>query len=225
MGVEVILNESVISSDQSPCDSNAGSGSRKSSLSDINVGRNGMWQVSPQELVTASGRRIACDLAIWATGSRPATDYLSTLPVSSTTTPLVDPETGRINVRPSLQLTDANYPNIFAIGDANSLPLSEKYATNAVDQAKHAVAGIRILIDECYDFRAKMSPAMAADSALRACIDPYLATTKRQQAVVVSLGKHQELSTSLLVRFSSWIHGSKRGRRYLIDRAQRMLNY
>ncbi|KAJ2082031.1 hypothetical protein H4R24_001890 [Coemansia sp. RSA 988] len=223
MGVEVILNESVIPPDQTPRNTNHNS--RQSSLSDINVSTNGMWQVSPQELVTGSGHRITCDLAIWATGSRPVTDYLSTLPVSNTTKPLVDPDTGRINVRLSLQLADVNYPNIFAIGDVNSLPLSEKYATSAVDQAKHAVAGIRILIDECYDFRAKMSPAMAADSALRVFMEPYSATMKRQQAVIVSLGKNQELSTSLLARFSSWIHGSKRGRRYLIDRAQRMLNY
>ncbi|PIA19765.1 FAD/NAD(P)-binding domain-containing protein [Coemansia reversa NRRL 1564] len=225
MGVEVILNESVISSAESSCNSNSNGIRRRSSVSNMDVGRSGMWEVFPQKLVTGSGRHIACNLAIWTTGSRPATDYLSTLPVSNAKTPLIDTNTGRINVRPSLQLTDANYPNIFAIGDVNSLPLSEKYATSAVDQAKHAVAGIRILIDECYDFRAKMSPSMAADSALRACMDSYSATMKRQQAVVVSLGKHQELSTSLFARFSSWIHGSKRGRRYLIDRAQRMLNY
>ncbi|KAJ2628891.1 hypothetical protein H4R22_003634, partial [Coemansia sp. RSA 1290] len=91
--------------------------------------------------------------------------------------------------------------------------------------AKHAVTGIRALIDECYDFRFKMSPTMAAESALRAHIPPYSAPLKRQQTVVVALGKNQEVSTSLFARFNSWARGTKRGRRYMIDKAQKMLNY
>ncbi|KAI9474921.1 hypothetical protein LPJ78_005349 [Coemansia sp. RSA 989] len=218
MGVTLLLNETVVPAAPSVYSS-------KSSLTSTKAYAHRAIQVRPQELVTKSGRRVLCDLAIWTTGSRPNTDFLKTLRPSSEDAPLVDFETGRICVRPSLQLADNRYPYIFAVGDVNSLPLAEKYATSAVNQAKHAVTGIRALIDECYDFRFKMSPTMAAESALRAHIPPYSAPLKRQQTVVVALGKNQEVSTSLFARFNSWARGTKRGRRYMIDKAQKMLNY
>ncbi|KAJ2315605.1 hypothetical protein H4R23_000176 [Coemansia sp. Cherry 401B] len=218
MGVNLVLGETVVA--QAP--------SVYSSMSSLNSNaraalfqQHRAWQVRPQEMTTKSGRRIVCDLAIWTTGSRPNTDYLKTLPGGD----LVDSDTGRILVRASLQLADMRYPHIFAIGDVNSLPLAEKYASSAINQAKHAVAGIRLLIDECYDFRKKISPTTAAESALCARIPSYLAPHKRQQTVTVALGKHDEVSSSLFARFHSWARGTKRGRRYMIDKAQKMLNY
>ncbi|KAJ2160720.1 hypothetical protein GGF46_002021 [Coemansia sp. RSA 552] len=222
MGVNLVLGETVVPAAPSVYSS-------KSSLTSTKMytfQQHRVWQVRPQKLVTKSGRQIICDLAIWTTGSRPNTEYMRTLPASSEKTPIIDFETGRINVRPSLQLADTRYPHILAVGDVNSLPLAEKYATSAVNQAKHAAATIRALIDECYDFRIKMSPSMAAESALRARIYPYTANEiKRQQTVVVALGKNQELSTSLFSRFHTWARGTKRGRRYMLDKAQKMLNY
>ncbi|KAJ1855153.1 hypothetical protein GGH12_003747 [Coemansia sp. RSA 1822] len=219
MGVTLLLGETVVPATPSMYSS-------KSSLTSTRMytfAQHHAWQVRPQELVAKSGRRVLCDLAIWTTGSRPNADYLNTLPADKV--PLVDAETGRISVRPSLQLTDVRYPHIFAIGDVNSLPLAEKYASSAVCQARHAVAGIRSLIDECYDFRVKMSPTMAADSALRAHIPSYLVTDKHQHTVTVALGRNQEVTSSLFARFHGWARGTKRGRRYLIDKAQKMLNY
>ncbi|KAJ2341478.1 hypothetical protein IWW50_005391 [Coemansia erecta] len=219
MGVHLLLGETVVPAAPSIYSS-------KSSLTTTRMytySQHRAWEVRPQELVTKSGRRVLCDLAIWTTGSRPNTDYIITLPAGKT--PLVDADTGRIAVRPSLQLVDTRYPHIFAVGDVNTLPLAEKYATSATNQARHAVAGIRALIDECYDFRIKMSPTMAAESALRAHIPPYLAPAKRQQTVTVALGSNQEVTSSLFARFHSWARGTKRGRRYLIDKAQKMLNY
>ncbi|KAI9505313.1 hypothetical protein BX070DRAFT_261601 [Coemansia spiralis] len=220
MGVEIRLGETVIPFEPSIYSK----GSSTTSILHYQHQQK-QWIVRPQVLTTTTGSKIECDLAIWTAGSRPNTDYLKTLMLSNPNYPYVDPETGRINVRPTLQLADPRYPNIFAVGDVNSLPLSEKYATSAVNQAKHAVQCLKALMDECYDFRIKMSVEMAIESAQRAPLHPYFATAKRQKTVIVALGRNQEVTNTLFARFNSWAWGTKRGRKYLIDKAQKMLNY
>ncbi|KAJ1900017.1 hypothetical protein LPJ66_001742 [Kickxella alabastrina] len=180
------------------------------------------WNVRPHEVVTKRGQKIECDLAIWTTGSRPQTAFMKTLSSSNDKFPLVDAVSGSINVRPTLQLADARFPYIFAVGDVNSLSISEKYATSAVNQAKQAVGNIRALIDDCYDFRIKMSAAMAANTAAKASLLPYMGTKK---GVVVALGRNQEVSNTFFAKINSWARGGKRGRKYLLDKAQEMLNY
>lgn len=62
------------------------------------------------------GTSIPAQLVIRATGQIPNTQLLSTLPLSSTDS-LINPVNGFIRVRPTLQLQDMKYSNIFAIGD------------------------------------------------------------------------------------------------------------
>ncbi|KIR26356.1 oxidoreductase [Cryptococcus deuterogattii LA55] len=62
------------------------------------------------------GTSIPAQLVIPATGQIPNTQLLSTLPPSSTDS-LINPANGFIRVRPTLQLQDTKYANIFAIGD------------------------------------------------------------------------------------------------------------
>ncbi|KAJ2517291.1 hypothetical protein H4217_004061 [Coemansia sp. RSA 1939] len=225
MGVEVRLGEAVIPLEPSVKSKN-GSSSSSSTTSIIHYQhQQRQWTVRPQTFATTLGEKIECDLAIWTTGSRPNTEFMTRLPASDPRRPHVEPETGRISVRPTLQLADPMYPNIFAIGDVNSLPLSEKYATSAVSQAKHAVRCLRLLMDEGYDFRVKMSPEMAYDSAMAAPMEAYSTNMKRQKTVVVTLGKKQKISNTLFSRFNNWAWSSKPDRRYLIDKAQKMLNY
>ncbi|KAJ2887825.1 hypothetical protein GGI21_006813, partial [Coemansia aciculifera] len=148
MGVELILGETVVSTTATEDDDD-----------DFSTLAHEEWTVKPQTVVTKSGRRITCDLVIWTTGSRPNTEFMQSLSATSDKDSLlVDGDSGHINVLSTLQLRDVRCANIFAVGDVNSLSYSEKYATNAMLQAKHAVANIRLLMDECYDYRMKMSP-------------------------------------------------------------------
>ncbi|KAJ1925318.1 hypothetical protein IW146_000350 [Coemansia sp. RSA 922] len=201
MGIELILGETVLS----------------------NTAYNEEeWVVTPQTVLTKSGRRIPCDLVIWTTRARPYTDFMNSLPPTNERKPLVDVDSGCINVRPSLQLSDTRYPNIFAVGDVNSLPYAEKYATSAVLQAKHAVSNMRILMNESYDFRIKMSPTMAAEAAAKANMASYSSTRNTQ--MVVALGKNKEVSSTIFSKFSSWASGGSRGRNYMLDKAEKMLH-
>ncbi|KAI7834012.1 hypothetical protein BX661DRAFT_150439 [Kickxella alabastrina] len=203
MGVKLVLGETVVPSE-------------------FGTELNPNWNVRPHEVVTKRGHKIECDLAIWTTGSRPQTAFMKTLSPSNDKFPLVDAVSGSISVRSTLQLADARFPYIFAVGDVNSLSISEKYATSAVNQAKQAVGNIRALIDDCYDFRIKMSAAMAANTAAKASLLPYMGTKK---GVVVALGRNQEVSNTFFAKINSWARGGKRGRKYLLDKAQEMLNY
>ncbi|KAJ1931058.1 hypothetical protein EC988_009916, partial [Linderina pennispora] len=106
---------------------------------------------------TKSGKTIECDLVIWTTGRRPETCYMSTLVPSNWERPLVDAVRSRIHVRPTLQLDDDLYPHIFAIGDCNTLPDSEKYVAKACAQAKLAAINIRLMMDEGFDSRVRLS--------------------------------------------------------------------
>ncbi|ORX69881.1 FAD/NAD(P)-binding domain-containing protein, partial [Linderina pennispora] len=97
MGVRLMLGETVMPSPNSP--------------------RNFVTPDALQVFTTKSGKTIECDLAIWTTGGRPETCYMSTLAPSNWERPLVDAVRNRIHVRPTLQLDDDLYPHIFAIGD------------------------------------------------------------------------------------------------------------
>ncbi|KAJ2864677.1 hypothetical protein GGH94_002767 [Coemansia aciculifera] len=201
MGIELILGETVLSNTAYNEDE---------------------WVVTPQTVLTKTGRRIPCDLVIWTTRARPYTDFMNSLSPTNEREPLVNVDSGCINVLPSLQLSDKRYPNIFAVGDVNSLPYAEKYATSAVLQAKHAVSNIRVLMNESYDFRSKMSPTMAAEAAARANMASYSSTRNTQ--MVVALGKNKEVSGTIFSKFSSWASGGSRGRNYMLDKAEKMLH-
>ncbi|KAJ1952966.1 hypothetical protein GGI12_006117, partial [Dipsacomyces acuminosporus] len=176
-----------------------------------------------QVYTTKAGNTIVCDLAIWTIGARPETGYMCTLAPSLWERPLVDPMTGQIQVLPTLQLNDPLYPHIFAIGDVNSMPLSEKYAPNAVAQAKAAVNNIHTLIREGHDYRAKMNRSTGEINRTHPTyLTPYLSI--KNQAVL-PVGTKQEVSNSWGKRFSSWISGTKKGREYMLDKAMKLLNY
>ncbi|KAI8318965.1 FAD/NAD(P)-binding domain-containing protein [Martensiomyces pterosporus] len=176
----------------------------------------------PQVFTTKTGHTIECDLAIWTTGARPETGYMSTLAPSIWERPLVDPMTGRIQVTSTLQLDDRLYPHIFAVGDVNSLSIAEKYAPNAVAQAKTAVENIHILMEDGHDYRAKV-PTSGGDFAHRqSYLMPYMGVRSQ---VVVPLGRKHEVSTSWGKKLVSWAKSSKKGREYMLDKAAKMLNY
>ncbi len=59
---------------------------------------------------------LTADHVITATGQTPNTAWLSTLPASAPDS-LINPANGFIRVRPTLQFADAQYPNLFAVGD------------------------------------------------------------------------------------------------------------
>lgn len=182
------------------------------------------WQVRPQELITRSGRSIFCDLVIWTTGSEPDTRFMQSLPPSNPSKPLCDMLTGQIRVFPTLQLADVQYPHIFAVGDVNTQSIWEKYASNAVHQAKHAVINIKALMDECYDYRIKVSADSAADAASGAALVQYEPEPKKKRVLV--LGRNKEITNSFMIKLNSWAKGpSKQGRRYVLDKAQRLLKY
>ncbi|KAJ1816967.1 hypothetical protein H4S02_008176 [Coemansia sp. RSA 2611] len=210
MGIDLILGETVLSASIHDDDD------------DHSTLTHDEWVVKPQIVHTKSGRRIPCDLVIWTTGARPITDFMNSLLPSNEKHPLVDVNSGQINVRPTLQLADLRYPYIFAVGDVNSLPFTEKYAPNAVLQAKHAVSNLRELMNESYDYRIKVSPTMAAEATASAQLAPYVGTRNTQ--VVVALGKSNEISSTILAKLSNWAGGSHRGRKYLLDKAEKMLN-
>ncbi|KAI5306755.1 hypothetical protein KEM56_007272 [Ascosphaera pollenicola] len=68
------------------------------------------------DLPLTTGETITADFLIRATGQTPNTQLLNSLKPSSSE-PLINPENGFIRVKPTLQLTDPKYPNIFSVGD------------------------------------------------------------------------------------------------------------
>ncbi|KAJ2837442.1 hypothetical protein FBU31_001136 [Coemansia sp. 'formosensis'] len=212
LGVELILGETILSTSFQDDDDD-----------DYSTLIHDDWVVKPQTVIARSGRRVPCDLVIWTTGSRPYTDFMNSLVPTNDKHPLVDVDSGLINVSPTLQLSDIRYPNIFAVGDVNSLPISEKYATSAIHQAKHTVKNIRQLIEESRDHRIKRPPTTSSETTPKVHLAPY--TSTRNSQVVVALGKGTEVSNSIFSKFSSWASGGSRGRMYMLDKAEKMLNF
>ncbi|RWA04407.1 hypothetical protein EKO27_g10698, partial [Xylaria grammica] len=63
-----------------------------------------------------NGSTLQADVVIPATGQTPNTQFFSTLPASSEDS-LINPANGFVRVKPTLQLQDARYPHLFAVGD------------------------------------------------------------------------------------------------------------
>ncbi|ETS85423.1 hypothetical protein PFICI_03448 [Pestalotiopsis fici W106-1] len=63
-----------------------------------------------------NGTKLSADVIVPAVGQTPNTQFLSGLAPSSQDS-LVNPANGFIRVKPTLQLADPKYPNIFAVGD------------------------------------------------------------------------------------------------------------
>ncbi|KAI9006011.1 hypothetical protein BC832DRAFT_523748, partial [Gaertneriomyces semiglobifer] len=66
---------------------------------------------APMVLKTTSGRQLSCDLALMCTGLTPNSHVLRTLSPDSIH------QSGFVAVRPTMQIADDRYDNIFAIGD------------------------------------------------------------------------------------------------------------
>ncbi|KAK6196942.1 hypothetical protein LQW54_011027 [Pestalotiopsis sp. IQ-011] len=63
-----------------------------------------------------NGTKLSADVIVPAVGQTPNTQFLSGLDVSSEDS-LINPNNRFIRVKPTLQLADPKYPNIFAVGD------------------------------------------------------------------------------------------------------------
>lgn len=68
------------------------------------------------DLTLTNGETISADFLIRATGQKPNTQLINSLE-PSTSEPLVNPKNGFIRVKPTMQLADPKYPNIFSVGD------------------------------------------------------------------------------------------------------------
>lgn len=89
-------------------------------------------------VTTTTGRVIAYDLLIWATGGRPETHYMARRYGA-----LLD-ETGRIRVDAYLRVEGLK--TLFAVGDINNVP-ENKMAVHILGQAKAAQANIRAALN------------------------------------------------------------------------------
>ncbi|KAI8811006.1 hypothetical protein BJ742DRAFT_862035 [Cladochytrium replicatum] len=89
---------------------------------------------------TNRGIEIECDLQILCTGLTPNSELIAELSPGS-----VDPITKFVRVKPTMQIADENFPNIFAIGDVNDFP-GTKTARSAFAQSYTAARNILYLI-------------------------------------------------------------------------------
>ncbi|KAL2802572.1 hypothetical protein BJX63DRAFT_425977 [Aspergillus granulosus] len=85
------------------------------------------------------------DFVILATGQTPNTDLLTSLPASPESGSLLNPSNGFINIRPTLQFQDAQYPHLFAVGDIADTGLRKAARPGAV-QAGVVARNINALI-------------------------------------------------------------------------------
>ncbi|KAJ1673943.1 hypothetical protein EV182_004275, partial [Spiromyces aspiralis] len=93
---------------------------------------------------------IDSDLQIKSTGIRVNTEFMATLKPTKEGVLLVDPQSHCINVNPRLQLADPAYGHLFAPGDVNALPDSEKNAGCAFHQGELVGKSIEKLIKAGY---------------------------------------------------------------------------
>ncbi|PTU23546.1 hypothetical protein P175DRAFT_0515404 [Aspergillus ochraceoroseus IBT 24754] len=72
---------------------------------------------TPFDVELADGSIIpSADFVILATGQKPNTSLLDHLPLSAPGS-LINPDSGFIRIRPTMQFADEQYPNLFAVGD------------------------------------------------------------------------------------------------------------
>ncbi|PKS05406.1 hypothetical protein jhhlp_008782 [Lomentospora prolificans] len=101
----------------------------------------------PFELELKDGQKVAADLVIPATGQIPNNDFVKTLE-PTTETPIINPANGFLHVRPTLQLQDPAYSNIFAAGDIADTK-AHKAARPGMAQAEVVAKNICALIEGC----------------------------------------------------------------------------
>ncbi|KAJ1916776.1 hypothetical protein H4219_003595 [Mycoemilia scoparia] len=176
-----------------------------------------------------SGKEFESDLQILATGNRINTDYMKTLAPTITSKisekldsiiPLVDPETNHIRVKPTLQLADPAYPHIFAPGDVNDLPHSEKNAMKAKTQGDTVAKNIKALIDVNYHGLRKSGNIKEANEALeKAALSDWSNFPRNTGMVTVgpNMGSVQFLGWNLTGGFGNFVIRKTKGKDYLLS--------
>lgn len=103
---------------------------------------------SRTEVQLKDGRKIPADLVILATGQVPNTQLLRKLDETATdpATSIINPANGFLRVRPTLQLLNPDYPNIFALGDVADTG-APKAARPGMMQADVVVQNVLSLIE------------------------------------------------------------------------------
>lgn len=118
LGINIVLDEKVI-------------------WDDNNIGRD----FSARTIKTESGKEYASDLQFVAFGVKPNGGIIESLDSS-----LLNPETHSIKVKPTLQLDGADYPHIYAIGDAADIKGEAKMAYKAGKQSELVAKNIQASI-------------------------------------------------------------------------------
>ncbi|TGJ84988.1 hypothetical protein E0Z10_g3786 [Xylaria hypoxylon] len=80
-------------------------------------------------ILLKSGREIQCDLVVDCTGQQPSSGILSKLSPASIST------SGHLQVKPTLQLADGKFPNVYACGDVADTKTPNPNARSAMRQA------------------------------------------------------------------------------------------
>ncbi|KAJ3499262.1 hypothetical protein NLG97_g465 [Lecanicillium saksenae] len=88
-----------------------------------------------------SGRKIECNFFINCTGQKPNSSILSTLSPNSISS------SGYIKVKPTLQLVDEKYQNIYSCGDVTDMDVPTPNARSAMQQSVVAAENILLAID------------------------------------------------------------------------------
>ncbi|KXJ86890.1 hypothetical protein Micbo1qcDRAFT_33028 [Microdochium bolleyi] len=89
-----------------------------------------------KSVLLSSGRRIECDLLIDCAGQKPSSDILLGLSPSSIAS------SGKISVKPSLQISDDSLPNIYVCGDVSETGVRNPNARFAYSQALAAASNV-----------------------------------------------------------------------------------
>ncbi|RHZ53003.1 NAD(P)/FAD-dependent oxidoreductase [Aspergillus thermomutatus] len=92
-----------------------------------------------------NGSKVSTEFVILATGQRPNNDLLTSLTPSKPGS-VINPDNGFVRVRPTLQLQDENFPNIFAVGDIADTG-AQKAARPGSVQAGVVARNIQALIE------------------------------------------------------------------------------
>ncbi|KAH1307047.1 hypothetical protein KXX11_004850 [Aspergillus fumigatus] len=99
----------------------------------------------PFDVELTNGSKVSTEFVILATGQRPNNDLLTSL-TSSSSGSLINPDNGFIRVRPTLQLQDERFSNIFAVGDIADTG-AQKAARPGSVQAGVVARNIQALIE------------------------------------------------------------------------------
>lgn len=97
------------------------------------------------EVELTNGTKLKTDFVILATGQRPNNSLVQDLS-SSQPGSLINPDNGFIRVKPTMQLLDDKYPNVFAVGDIADTGV-QKAARPGSAQAAVVAKNIQSLIE------------------------------------------------------------------------------